>query len=253
MTNKRIIARLDVKAPNLIKGINLEGLRKIGDPSKHALTYYNAGLDEILYMDIVASLYDRSGIFDIVKYTSENIFVPITAGGGLRNLSDVEQMMRSGADKVAINTAAIRNPSLISEISRKYGSQCMVLSVEAKKVGPEKWEAYTDNGREKTGLDVLEWVAQAITLGAGEILLTSVDKEGTRKGMDIALLKYVSEAVSVPVIASGGAGSPDDIVASFHEGKVDAVAIADMLHYDRHNYGDIRKTVMDSGIDLRAL
>jgi cyclase len=202
-------------------------------------------------MDIVASLYDRNSLGDIVRRTSEHIFIPITVGGGIRSLNDVETMMRCGADKVAVNTAVVKRPTLISDIANTFGSQCMVLSVEAKQVGPGRWEAYTDNGREKTGLDVVDWTRKAVGLGAGEILLTSVDREGSRKGFDLALVRAVSDAVPVPVIASGGMGNPGHLVEVVREGHADAVAMADILHYDRTSLADIRAAVAAAGIPVR--
>lgn len=251
MKRIRLIARLDVKAPHLIKGVNLEGLRKIGDPAAYARKYYEAGIDEIVYMDIVASLYDRNSLGDIVANTSQNVFIPITVGGGIRSLKDVEKMMRCGADKVAINTAAIKRPQLISEIAETFGSQCMVLSIEAKQTAPGQWEAYTDNGREKTGLSVVEWAKRGVALGAGEVLLTSVDREGTRKGFDVRLIQMVSRAVTVPVIASGGMGTTDHLVEAVVEGDADAVAMADVLHYGRMPLDDIRKAALGAGISVR--
>jgi len=251
VTAVRLIARLDVKAPWLIKGVNLEGLRKIGNPAEYARGYYQAGVDEILYMDIVASLYDRNSLGDIVRQTTEEVFVPITVGGGIRSLKDVETMMRCGADKVAVNTAAVRRPDLIKEIANVFGSQCMVLSVEAKQSAPGKWEAYTDNGREHTGLDVVEWVRRAVDLGSGEILLTSVDREGTRKGFDLALTRAVSRAVNVPVIASGGMGTAQHLVDVVREGEADAVAIADVLHYRRASFDQIKSAAVAAGIPIR--
>ena len=210
MAGLRIIPRLDIKGPNLIKGIRLEGLRVVGDPHAFALRYYAQGADEMVFMDIVASLYQRNSLSDIIRRAANQIYIPITVGGGIRSLDDVDNMLRSGADKVAINTAAIARPALITEVARRFGSQCMVLSVEAKRTGPGRWEAYTDNGREHTGLDVIDWIAQAVGLGAGEILLTAVDQEGTRKGLDIELLRAVNARVNVPVITSGGFGEPAD-------------------------------------------
>ena len=253
MNNVRLIARMDIKAPNLIKGVNLEGLRKIGAPAAFAKKYYEAGIDEIVYMDIVASLYERNSLGDIVSSTSEEVFIPITVGGGIRSLADVENMMRCGADKVAINTAAIKRPELISDIATTFGSQCMVLSIEAKQTTPGKWEAYTDNGREKTGLDAVEWAKRGVALGAGEIFLTSVDREGTRKGFDVALIRQVSDAVSVPVIASGGMGSVEHLVEVVHSGHADAVAMADILHYNRMPLSDIRTAAASANIAIRHL
>lgn len=247
----RLIARLDIKAPYLIKGVNLEGLRKIGNPAEYARDYYQSGVDEIIYMDVVASLYQRNGLGEIVRETTEQVFVPITVGGGIRSLKDVETMMRCGADKVAINTAAARRPELITEIANAFGSQCVVLSVEAKQAAPSKWEAYTDNGREHTGLDVVTWAQRAVDLGAGEILLTSVDREGTRKGYDVGLTCAVSQAVTVPVIASGGMGTTQHLIDVVREGHADAVAMADVLHYRRLSFKQIRAAASAAGISVR--
>ena len=247
----RLIARLDIKGHNLIKGIHLEGLRVMGSPNEHALRYYLQGADELLYMDCVASLYGRNHLGDIVKAAAKDIFVPMTVGGGIRSVDDAIDILRAGADKVAVNTAAVANPQLIIDIARRFGSQCMVLSIEAKQVGADRWEVYTNNGRERTGLDVVEWVKRGVAMGAGEILLTSVDKEGTRKGFDIALVKAVSAAVVVPVIASGGMGKPEDLLAVVNEGGADAVAIADILHYKRAEIGDIRVVAEIAGLGVR--
>lgn len=251
MRNVRIIARLDIKGPNLIKGIHLEGLRVIGSPGEHALRYYLQGIDELIYMDCVASLYGRNHLGSIVSAAAKDIFVPMTVGGGIRSVEDATQILRAGADKVAINTAAVSNPQLVTEIARRFGSQCMVLSVEAKQVGHERWEVYTDNGRERTGLDVVEWVKRGVALGAGEVLLTSVDREGTRKGFDISLVRAVAAEVSVPLIASGGMGKPEDLVGVVREGGADAVAMADILHYKRSEVGTIRAVAMAEGLGVR--
>lgn len=251
MKNVRLIARLDIKGPNLIKAVQLEGLRIIGVPNEHALRYYLQGADELIYMDCVASLYGRNHLANIIRAAANEIFVPITVGGGIRSVEDVADILRAGADKVAVNTAAVADPSLISDIVKRFGSQCLVLSVEAKQVGYERWEVYTDNGRERTGLDVVEWVKRAIALGVGELLLTSVDREGTRKGFDIPLVKAVSEISSVPVIASGGMGILDHLKAVITEGGADAVAMADILHYRRHEIRDIRSYAEEHGIGVR--
>ena len=249
--NIRLIARLDIKGPNLIKGIHLEGLRVIGSPSEHALRYYRQGLDELLYMDCVASLYGRNHLAEIVSAAARDIFVPITVGGGIRSVEDATQILRAGADKVAVNTAAVSNPQLITNIARRFGSQCMVLSIEAKQIGPERWEVYTDNGREKTGIDVIAWVKRGVAMGAGEILLTSVDREGTRKGFDLALVRAVTSEVSVPVIASGGMGKPSDLVDVVRSAAADAVAMADILHYGRADIGEIRGLARQEGLEVR--
>jgi cyclase len=261
MANLRLIARLDIKGPNLIKGIHLEGLRVVGDPQAFAREYYQAGADELLYMDTVASLYGRNNLTEVVRTTAENIFIPLTVGGGVRGLEDVDRLLRSGADKVAINTAATARPALLGEIARRFGSQCLVLSIEAKRradglrSGSDPrggWEAYTDNGREHTGLDVVEWARRAVDLGVGEILLTSVDREGTRKGFDLALVKAVATAVPIPVIASGGMGRIEHLLEVVREGRADAVAMADMLHYRRMGLADIRAAAQAADLPVRA-
>lgn len=251
MANLRLIARLDIKGPNLIKGIHLEGLRVMGDPQQFAREYYEQGADELIYMDIVASLYGRNNLTDIVRKAAHDIFVPLTVGGGVRSTDDVNMLLRVGADKVAVNTAAVARPELITEIARRFGSQCMVLSIEAKRVGAERWEAYTDNGREKTGLDVVEWAKRAEKLGAGEILLTSVDQEGTRKGFDVPLVKAVSQSVGIPVIASGGMGTTGHLVEVATAGEADAVAMADCLHYKRLGFAGIRAAAQQAGLGIR--
>lgn len=253
MSNIRLIARLDIKGPNLIKGVQLEGLRVMGDPEEFATRYYHQGADELIYMDIVASLYGRNNLTEIVSHSAKNIFVPLTVGGGVRSPDDVNMLLRAGADKVAINTAAIKRPDLIQEVSRRFGSQCMVLSIEAKRIGDGRWEAYTDNGREPTGLDVVQWAVMGAALGAGEIMLTSVDQEGTRKGFDCELVKAVSTAVSIPVIASGGMGTPEHMVEVLKLGHADAVAMADILHYDRMQLPQIRAAALNAGIPVRKL
>lgn len=253
MSNIRIIPRLDIKGPNLIKGIRLEGLRVIGDPHDYALRYYEAGADELVYMDIVASLYGRNNLSDIISRAANQVFIPITVGGGIRSVDDAKHILRSGADKVAINTAAIAKPELITEVARHFGSQAMVLSIEAKAVGDGKWEVYTDNGRERTGRDVLSWAVEAVSRGAGEILLTSVDREGTRKGFEIELIRKVRDAVSVPVIASGGMGELQDFTKAVADGGADAVAMADILHYNRATVDQIREHALVGGFAVRKV
>lgn len=253
MSNLRIIPRLDIKGKNLIKGVQLEGLRVMGDPHEFALDYYYAGADELVYMDIVASLYGRNNLSDIIRRAADQVFIPITVGGGIRSVEDARHILRSGADKVAINTAAIARPELISEVARHFGSQAMVLSVEAKQVAQGKWEAYTDNGRERTGLDVLQWVQRGVEMGAGEILLTSVDREGTRKGFDIDLISQVSRLATVPVIASGGMGSIEDFLKVAELAGPDGISMADTLHYKRVRLGDIRAAALKAGLAVRQV
>lgn len=247
----RLIARLDIKGPNLIKGIHLEGLRVLGDPQEYASKYYLQGADELIYIDIVASLYGRSKLPEIVSRTVEHIFVPLTVGGGIRNIDDVKELLRAGADKVAINTAAVLRPELISEVSRRFGSQCMVLSIEAKKQSDDFWEVYTDSGREKTGINVVDWAIEGVAKGAGEILLTSIDAEGTRKGFDIELIQKVTQAVNIPVIASGGMGCVEHLRDAVQQGGADAIAMADILHYERSTIPLIREDANQAGINVR--
>ena len=251
MQNTRVIARLDIKGPNLIKGIHLEGLRVLGDPHDFAKKYYAEGIDEILYIDIVASLYGRSKLTEIVKNTAKDVFVPLTVGGGIRSVEDVRDLLSAGADKVAISTAAVENPDLIRDVSRIFGSQCMVLSLEAKKQSDYIWEVYTNSGRDRTNLNAMDWAQQAERLGAGEILLTSIDAEGTRKGFDLDLIKAITDKVNIPVIASGGMGSSQDLIDAVNIGGVKAVAMADILHYGRDSILNIKTTMHENKIPVR--
>lgn len=250
----RLIARLDVKDDHLVKGIQYEGLRKLGDPHDFARRYYEQGVDELLYLDTVASLYERNNLGDILRRTTADVFIPITAGGGLRSAEDVGAVLKAGADKAAVNTAALRRPQLITEIARAYGSQCVVVSIQAKRRDPSRpeagWEAYYDNGREHSGRDVLEWARQAAALGAGELLLTGVDKEGFRRGMDQQLIAAVAELVDIPVIAAGGAGSADDLVLAAKNGA-DAVAVGSMLHYGDSGVPALKRWLLDGGVEVR--
>jgi cyclase len=223
---------LDIKGPNLVKGIHLEGLRVLGKPEKFACYYYESGADELIYMDAVASLYGRNSLVDIIKKTSKEIFIPLTVGGGLRTLEDIRTVLRAGADKVSINTAAIKRPELIKEASKKFGSSTILVSIEAIRKMDGSYEAYTDNGRESTGLDVFEWALRLVELGVGEIMITSIDREGTGKGFDLELTKKIAESVPVPVIVCGGAGTIRHIYDVIAEGSADAVSIASILHYN---------------------
>jgi cyclase len=229
--NVRIIPRLDIKGPNLVKGIHLEGLRVLGKPETFARYYYEQGADELIYMDAVASLYGRNSLVDIIERTSKEIFIPLTVGGGLRTIEDIRMVLTAGADKVSINTAAITCPELVKEAAKRFGSSTIVVSVEMKKQRDGSYEAYTDNGRVKTGVNAFEWAVRVAELGAGEILLTSIDREGTGDGFDLAPIRKVAESVSIPVIACGGAGRVKDIYDVIVEGKADAVSVASILHY----------------------
>lgn len=228
----RIIPRLDIKGPNLVKGIHLEGLRVLGKPEQFAEYYYNNGADELFFQDTVASLYDRNSLHEIISKTASRIFIPLTVGGGLRSIDDIRNVLRAGADKVAINTAAIKNPQFIREASLKFGSSTIVVSIEAIRENDGTYLAYTDNGREHTGINAIQWAKHVEELGAGEIVITSVDKEGTGEGFDIELTKQISDAVSIPVIAHGGCGGPDHVVKVLESSSIDAVTIASVLHYD---------------------
>jgi cyclase len=235
--NIRIIPRLDIKGPNLVKGIHLEGLRVLGKPEQFARYYYENGADELIYMDAVASLYGRNSLLEIVERTAKDIFIPLTVGGGLRSVEDIRTVLRAGADKVSINTAAIQRPELISEGARSFGSSTIVVSIEAIKKADGSYEAYVDYGRQSTGVDAFEWAVRAAELGAGELAVTSINNEGTGKGFDLELTRKISEAVSIPVIASGGAGRVSHIHEVITEGKADAVSVASILHYNvvRHS------------------
>jgi len=246
----RIIARLDIKNSNLIKSINLEGLRVIGDPNTFAKKYYKDGADELIFMDLVASLYNRNSLHDIIKKVSNNVFIPITVGGGIRSIDDALKIFDSGADKIAINTAAVKNPSLINFLAKRFGSQAVVISIEAKRKIND-WEVYIESGREQTNLSVKNWVKEATDQGCGEILLTSIDQEGTGKGFDTELLSTITKNTSVPVIASGGFGDLKDVKAGFIDSKADAIAVADAIHYDKINLRQIRKKGLDLGLNLR--
>ena len=228
----RIIPRLDIKGPNLVKGIHLEGLRVLGKPEDFARYYYEMGADELLYMDVVASLYNRNSLLDIVGKTAREIFIPLTVGGGLRTINDIRRVLRAGADKVSLNTAAIRNPEIIREAARTFGSSTILVSIEAIRHPDGRYYVYTDNGREHTGIDVFEWAIRVAELGAGEIMITSVDCEGTGTGYDLELTRRIAESVSIPVIAGGGAGKRQHVVDVIKQGKADAVSLASILHYD---------------------
>ena len=242
----RIIPRLDIKGPNLVKGIHFEGLRVLGKPEDFARHYYEHGADELFFQDAVASLYDRNSLHDIIKKTSSQIFIPLCVGGGLRNVDDVREVLRAGADKVALNTEVIKRPEFIREASVAFGSSTIVVSIEAIRRDNGTWEALIEYGRETTGVDALEWAKQAAELGAGELMVTSIDQEGTGKGFDLALTRAIAESVSIPVIAGGGCGSPEDAAKVIGEGGADAVSMASCLHYktigtmigtaESHNY-----------------
>lgn len=254
MSGTRLIARLDIKGPNLIKGIQFEGLRVVGDPYEFATRYYREGIDEIVYIDTVASLYGRNNIVEVVKRTARDVFIPMTVGGGIRSVADATELLRAGADKVAINTAAVERPNLIAEVADRFGSQCMVLSIEAKRAMGlrDSWEVYTNNGREHSGRDVVDWVREAVELGAGEVLLTSVDQDGTRDGFDVELVRAVTAVVNVPVVASGGMGNFSHLVEVVNQGGASGVAIGELLHRNRMSIDQIRSEARSHGVAVRG-
>ena len=240
--NIRIIPRLDIKGPNLVKGIHLEGLRVLGKPEQFARLYYEEGADELFFMDAVASLYGRNQLTEIIERTAREIFIPLCVGGGLRTIDDLRTALRAGADKVAINTAALARPEFISEASQTFGSSTIVVSIEAIQQPNGQYLCFTDCGRQETGVDAFEWAVRAVELGAGEISVTSVDREGTGRGFDLALTRGIAARVPVPVIAHGGAGKAEHVRAVIDEGAADAVALASLFHYDA-----IRRPTWQSG------
>jgi cyclase len=242
---------MDIKGSSLIKGIHLEGLRKIGDPVEIAESYYLQGIDEILFMDVVASLYGRNQLNELVQKTAENIFVPITVGGGIRSVEDAKGLLRIGADKIALNTAAVENPQLLNQISQEFGSQATVLSIEAKSDTNGNWNVLTNNGRDKTDKKVAEWIEEAEALGVGEILLTSVDSEGTGQGFDLDLIKLVTKKSTVPIVISGGMGQLEHLDFLSSEKEVSGVAVADVLHYRKIGISQIKDKLSTLGNIVR--
>lgn len=238
MSLLRLIARLDIKGANVVKGIHFEGLRVVGKPEALARKYAEEA-DELLYLDTVASLYGRNQLTELLERTTDDVFIPITVGGGIQSRADVKRLLDAGADKVAVNTAALKRPALINEIAEYYGSQAIVVSIEAKRT-PDGWEAYTDNGRERTHQDAVRWALEAVDRGAGELLVTSIDRDGTRRGFELDLVAAIAPRVRCPVVAAGGAGSIDDVRRVVREAKADAVAIGTALHYNLFTLGELR-------------
>ncbi len=253
MKNIRIIPRLDIKGPNVVKPIQTEALRVVGNPRDLAWRYYQAGADEILYMDIVASLYQRSIDFNLLKSVTEGIFIPVTVGGGIRTIQDINNMLRAGADKVAINTHVVSNPLFIKEAVREFGSQCIMLSLEAKQQPSGRWEAYTDGGREHSGRDAIEWAKQAVDLGVGEILVTSIDQDGRRQGYDLDLIKTITAFAPIPVIAHGGGQDPKSVYEAITDGKADAIAASSIFHYNTYSINEVKHFLVENGINIRLL
>jgi cyclase len=253
MLTKRIIPCLDVKAGRVVKGKSFINLRDAGDPVELADFYYKEGADELVFLDITATPEGRDTMVDVVERISEKVFMPLTVGGGLRNITNMRKMLLAGADKVSINTEAVVSPDIIREGAEKFGSQCIVVAIDAKRTNakPPKWEVYTNSGQKPTGIDAIEWAKRAVELGAGELLLTSMDADGHQTGYDNELNRAVSEAVSVPVIASGGAGAPEDLYKALVEGKADAVLAASIFHYGTYSINDIKKYLSQRGIPIR--
>lgn len=254
MLTRRIIPCLDVKGGRVVKGKSFIRLQDAGDPVELADFYYKEGADELVFLDITATPEGRDTMVDIVERISERVFMPLTVGGGLRNIGDMRRMLKAGADKVSINTAAVRNPAIISEGAEKFGSQCIVVAIDAKRVANEdvlRWEVYVSSGQQATVIDALDWAKQAVELGAGEILLTSMDADGHKAGYDIELTRAISEAVTVPVIASGGAGTLRDLYQVFIEGKADAVLAASIFHYGTYSIVKTKQFLADRGIPVR--
>ena len=251
MHTKRIIPCLDVKAGRVVKGTNFVGLRDAGDPVELAATYDIEGADELVFLDITASVEERKAMLDVINKTAGEVFMPLTVGGGISTVDDIRNALRAGADKTSVNSAAVKNPQLIAEGAKLFGSQCIVLAIDARRCGENKWEVYVHGGRTPTGIDAIEWAQQGVALGAGEILLTSMDADGTKNGYDIPLTKAVSEAVNVPVIASGGAGKLEDFYEVLTEGGADAVLAASVFHYKTFTIQQVKEYLRDRGIEVR--
>lgn len=251
MLAKRIIPCLDVMNGRVVKGINFVKLRDAGDPVENARIYESEGADELVFLDITASHEKRDIIINVVRDTAREIFMPFTVGGGIRKLEDIRNLLKAGADKVSINTAAVNNPSLVEKASRKFGRQCIVVAIDAKKNSNHSWEVYTHGGRIATGIDAIEWARKVVELGAGEILLTSMDKDGTEDGYDVELTRQVAEAVDVPVIASGGAGSLEHFYEVFQKGKADAALAASIFHYKKYSIREVKEYLSKRNIPVR--
>jgi cyclase len=251
MLAKRVIPCLDVHAGRVVKGVNFVELRDAGDPVEIAKRYDDAGADELTFLDITATSDDRDLILGMIEAVASQVFIPLTVGGGVRSVADVRRLLNAGADKISMNSSAIANPQLVADAAGRYGSQCIVVAIDAKGDGRGGWEVYTHGGRKATGLDAVAWARQAAALGAGEILLTSMDRDGTKSGFDLALTRAVSDAVPVPVIASGGVGTLDDLADGVIEGHADAVLAASIFHYGTFTVGEAKRHMADRGIAMR--
>jgi cyclase len=251
MLKARIIPCLDVAEGRVVKGVNFVALRDAGDPVEQAAVYDRAGADELCFLDIGASAENRDIILEVVARTAERCFMPLTVGGGVRMVEDIRRLLLAGADKVSINTAAVAEPELVRRSAEKFGSQCVVVAIDAKQAGPGRWEVFTHGGRKATGLDALAWARRMAELGAGEILLTSMDRDGTKAGYDLALTRAVADAVGVPVIASGGVGTLDHLVAGIREGHASAVLAASIFHFGQHSIAEAKTRLAEAGVPVR--
>ncbi len=251
MLAKRIIPCLDVKEGRVVKGVNFVNLIDAGDPVENAKVYDEQGADELVFLDITASYEKRGIMIEVVRRTAEEVFMPLTVGGGVRTVEDIRNLLNAGADKVSINTAAVKNPELITEGAKLFGSQCIVVAIDAKRVAPNKWEVFIHGGRTPTGIDAVEWAKEAVDRGAGEILLTSMDRDGTKAGYDVELTRAISEAVSVPVIASGGAGKKEHFYEGLVEGKADAVLAASVFHFREISIPELKEYLKERGVWVR--
>ena len=256
MIAKRVIPCLDVHDGQVTRGVQFgqaeKGeLRNVGDPVQLALNYNNQGADEMVFFDITASAHGRATMVDVIERAADQCFMPLTVGGGLRSVEDMYTMLRAGADKISINSSALANPDLIREGAEKFGSQCIVVSIDAKKVAPGQWQVFSHGGRKSTGLDAVEWAKRAVSLGAGEIVLNSIDADGTKAGFDLEITRRVSESVGVPVVASGGAGKLEHMASVLLEGKADAVLAASVFHFGEYTVGDVKKFLASKGIPVR--
>ncbi|MFH1857332.1 MAG: imidazole glycerol phosphate synthase subunit HisF [Candidatus Omnitrophota bacterium] len=251
MLTKRIIPCLDVKAGRVVKGVNFVGLRDAGDPVAIASRYEEEGADELVFLDITASHEKRPTMIDVVRKTAEIVFMPLTVGGGIRNLEDIRELLLAGCDKVSMNTACVQDPSLIAQGAKRFGSQCIVVAIDAKQKSASQWEVYIHGGRTPTGKDALQWAKEAQERGAGEILLTSMDKDGTKEGYDNKLNRAVSDAVGIPVIASGGAGKPEHLLAALRDGKADAVLCASIFHFGEYRIREVKEFLQKNGVEVR--
>jgi len=251
MLTKRIIPCLDVTAGRVVKGVNFVGLRDAGDPVEIARRYNEQGADELTFLDITASSDERDIILQVIESVAEEVFIPLTVGGGVRAVDDVRRLLNAGADKVSINTAALQNPQLVADASSRYGAQCIVCAIDAKAVAPGRWEVFTHGGRRPTGRDAVEWAREVERLGAGEILLTSMDRDGTKQGFDLALTRAVADAVGVPVIASGGVGTLQHLADGVTEGRADAVLAASIFHFGEFTVGEAKRYLAERGIPVR--